>query len=54
MQKILRFVAVALFAVAAYATVTAPSAQAQIEKKSVLHEGSSPVPLCRPGTICVP
>jgi hypothetical protein len=52
MQKTLRFVAVALFAVAAYATVTAPPAQAQIEKKTMLQEGGSPTPLCRPGTIC--
>jgi hypothetical protein len=49
MQKTLRFVAVILFAVA-----TAAVARTPISKNVVLHEGSSPVPMCQPGTVCSP
>jgi hypothetical protein len=49
MQKTLRFVAVVLFTVATVAVARTP-----VSKTVVLHEGSSPVPSCWPGTVCSP
>jgi len=53
MKKSLRFVAVALLSAGIYATATAPKTNANpITKGQTLTEGSAPVPMCRPGTIC--
>ena len=53
MKNVVRFAAVVVMTVAAAATVTAPKTSANpVKDKVVLSEGSSPVPLCRPHTIC--
>jgi hypothetical protein len=49
MQKTLRFVAVVLFTVATIAVARTP-----VSKNIVLHEGSSPMPMCQPNTGCSP
>jgi hypothetical protein len=55
MQKTLRFVAVVLFLIATFAFASTPKTAAASTPKThapILHEGTSPVPLCWPGTIC--
>ena len=50
MQKVLRLIAVSFVLVAAIAVASAPAANNSV----VYAEGTSPVPLCYPGTDCGP
>jgi len=53
MKKAVRFAAVVVMTVAAYATVSAPKTEPNpVKAGQTMSEGSAPVPMCRPGTIC--
>jgi hypothetical protein len=51
MQKTLRSLAVVLFLLATFAVASTPKTSVSTPKAS-LGEGSSPMPMCWPGTIC--